>query len=603
MKMPWSSRRMRVVFLLLVLLVSGCSQQSGQTVSAGRGAEDVSFTRLTWEGAGHTVAQLPTGQRMAANDLSDQRVPESTAVGHPEQERHGANHAADALSAQTAVIAMPQHYPAVDPLGLDKREQELTAVERFGYEGLLQPLSDQTYGPALASDYRVENRDGKPVITVRLRPGGKWPDGQPITVDDVRATLELYAKPEYYGIWRSQLALLEGASAFRAEKAKQISGIVTDAASQTIQLHLTQEDRSFLPILTAPLLSHKQLAGKGLPEIERLAKAGQLLGAGPFQVESIAGDNWTFSANLHYYAGTPRLKALHVRRMTTEQAQAAVQAGEVHIAWVAPGQAAQLAKKPPENLRLVTTEAAGYHFLGFNLTAGPAADRQVRRALVEALSAKKIAHDRFFGMGKIADGPLSPLSFAYKPQPLPAYNLQQAARTLADKGYSKAHPLVLAMVYPQDAVRERLFQAVQEAWRPLPVKVTAKPLPADEFAAHVFGASPYDLYLFGWKDGQDPSVLNRLWHSREKPGELGFNASHYYNAKADRLLDSANGFLPQAERKRLYAEWQALFAHDLPIMPLVRLPESYVVAKRLHGIEADHGVQPFGGSWKWSLGE
>ncbi|MET3290940.1 UNVERIFIED_CONTAM: peptide/nickel transport system substrate-binding protein [Brevibacillus sp. OAP136] len=591
MKMPWPSRWMGVVFLLLVLLVSGCFHRNGQTFSTGQETGNGTSVRVAEESPGYIAAKIPTRHQMLAQAEKSAGSQPTTDLASTEQR------------GQTAVIAVPEHYPAIDPLGLDKREQELTPIERFAYEGLIQARPNQMYAPALASTYQAETRDGRAVVTVRLRPGLKWPDGTAVTVDDVRATLETYARPEFYGIWRSQLAAVEGASPYRAGRANHISGIITDRASQTVTIRLVQEDRSFLPILTAPLLSARQLTGKDMQQLEQLTRAGQLMGLGPFQAQAVEAADWTFTANPHYYAGTPRLKALQLRRMPADRTEAAVRAGDVHMAWVSPKQAALLGKRLPAHLRLLTTEAVGYHFLGFNLSAGETADPAVRLALARALPPKTIARDRFFGMGKIADGPLSPLSFAYKPQPLQVYDPKRAARTLAEKGYSKAHPLSLVIAYPQDAVRERLFTAVQEAWRPLPVTLTAKALPADEFAAYVFGASPYDLYLFGWKDGPDPSVLSRLWHSREKTGELGFNASHYHNVEADRLLDRANRFLPEDERKRLYGKWQKLFSQDLPIMPLLRLPDSYAVAKMLHGVETNGATNPFENVWKWSLGE
>ncbi|MGO0059745.1 ABC transporter substrate-binding protein [Brevibacillus fluminis] len=591
MKMPWPSRWMGVVFLLLVLLVSGCFHRNGQTFSTGQKTGHSAAVRVAEESPGYTAAKVPARQQMLAQAAKG-------AEGQPTTDLASAGQ-----RGQTAVIAVPEQYPAIDPLGLDKREQELTPIERFAYEGLIQARPDQTYAPALASAFQAEPRAGRAVITVQLRPGLKWPDGTAVTVDDVRATLETYARPDFYGIWRSQMAVVEGASPYRAGRADHISGIVTDRDSQTVTIRLVQEDRSFLPILTAPLLSARQLAGKDMRQLEQLSRAGQLMGLGPFQAQAVEGADWTFAANPHYYAGTPRLQALQVRRLPADRTEAALRAGDVHLAWVSPKQAALLGKQLPAHVQLISTEAAGYHFLGFNLSEGATADHAVRLALAWALPPKTIVRDRFFGMGKIADGPLSPRSFAYKPQPLPVYDPKRAARTLAEKGYSKAHPLSLVIAYPQDAVRGRLFAAVQEAWRPLPVTLTAKALPADEFAAYVFGASPYDLYVFGWKDGPDPSVLSRIWHSREKAGELGFNASHYHNVEADRLLDRANRFLPEEERKRLYAKWQKLFSQDLPIMPLLRLPDSYAVAKTLHGVETNGAAHPFEHVWKWSLGE
>lgn len=561
MKMSLLSGWMRAVFLLLVLLMGGCTNANGHTFSAGAG----------------------TGG--AADPLVSRRSTEPP------------------VDAKTAVIAVPESFPAPDPLGFDKWEQELTPVESFCYAGLLAAMPNQTYGAGLASEYRAQKRNGKAEIVIRLRQGVKWSDGQPVTVEDVQYTLETYARPDYYGIWRKQMAIVAGVSPFRAGRAEHISGIVTDAVNQTVRIQLDREDRSFLQTLTAPLLSRRQGSKKSMEELEMLSRTGQLMGAGPFQADSVQAAGWHFRANSHYFAGPPRLKALQVRPLASGQVPRAIQEGIVHIGWVSPREAARLSNHLPDNARILQTDAIGYQFLGFNLDAPAVSDREVRRALAEALSPKEIGRDRFFGVAKIADGPLPPRSFAHGPNFSVSYDPQEAARTLAKKGYSHAKPLQLTIVYPDDVVRERLFQSVQEAWRSLPVKLEAKAMPADDFAAYVFGASPYDLYLYGWKDGQNPLQLSKLWHSREKTGELGVNASNYRNEQADRLLDVANGFLPHAEQKRLYVQWQKRFASDVPIVPLIRLPNYYLVSKQLHGVEVSAAIHPFGSVWKWTLAQ
>ncbi|NGQ94821.1 hypothetical protein G3578_06440 [Brevibacillus sp. SYP-B805] len=539
---------------------------------------------------GCTPGQLPSLQTSPAQSPPPQTpLPTGSPAAPASAPREGGELVAAALG----------KLPSFDPFGVSKQETALTDFESLAYRGLFTHGPDRSLVPALASGYTIDRTQGKPAVVVTLRRGAAWSDGQPVTVDDVVFTYEIYANPHYYGVWRKWSHLLDGVSPFRAGKAPHIAGITADPKKGTVRFALVRDDVTFLQSLTAPLLPKHQLAGRPIGELDALSRSGRMVGAGPFQVKALAEGAWQFAANSHYDEGKPHLDAVRVVPVPPSRLADEVKAGRIHFSWISPEMAHQLTVVGGEAW-IATGPANGYHFLGFNTQSPALQDVAIRRALAQAVSPRAITEESFWGLAAVAKGPLAPGSFAYAPGEMPAYQPEAAAGALARKGYTREKPLVLTLTYPGgNPVRDRLVDSLLKSWSSLPVRIEKKALPAEEFAAAVFGGSKLDLYLYAWKYPDDPTELMQLYHSREKVGELGLNASRYQNRQADQLLERGQLLLPAEERKKVFAAWQQRFAADLPIFPLLALPNRYLVSNRLHGVPQQLETQPFAEIHTW----
>ncbi|WP_134686294.1 ABC transporter substrate-binding protein [Brevibacillus migulae] len=501
---------------------------------------------------------------------------------------------------QELVIAGLEKLPAFDPFGISKKKAQLHDLERITYQGLFTYGDDLNLVPALASGYTIDRSQSKPAIVVTLRKEARWSDGKPVTVDDVVFTYEQYARPHYYGVWREWAHLLEGVSPFRTGKAAAISGMAVDRSKGTIRFVLNRDDVSFLQSLTAPMLAKHQLQGKSIGEIDALSKSGKLLGAGPFQINGFFTSEWTYAANSSYYGSKPRLERLRVIPVAAANMQEQLEAGKIHISWLSPEEASQMGR--PNQGKIIPAAAHGYHFVGFNLHSPAVKDLAIRTALAKAIPIDSIAKNSFYGWADSVQSPLAPGSFAYTPAKWPSYQPEEAAQALAQKGFTKEKPLELTFVYPAgNPVRERLANELVKAWESLPIRLEKKALPADGFVAYLFGGSKVDLYLYAWEYPTDPAELTRMWHSREKVGEKGLNASRYENAQADQWLEKGARLLPQPERQKIYEAWQKHFAQDLPIFPLIQVRNPYYVSNHVQGIPDRLGLHPYERIAEWRI--
>ncbi|WP_139491680.1 ABC transporter substrate-binding protein [Brevibacillus dissolubilis] len=506
-----------------------------------------------------------------------------------------------ATQGRELVIGSPVALPALDPLGLSKQEPLLTDYERFTYHSLFTLHENGLLAPELAFDSQIHSEANPPSLTLTLRNGAKWSDGQPVTLDDIAFTYQLYARTDYYGVWKTGIHLLQGVSEYRKGKTPDISGIKLDAAKGTATFTFTRSDASSIQIFTAPLLPKHQLDGKNLAQIADLAKQGSLIGAGPFQVKSWGQQDAQFIANPNYYHGQPQLASVRIVPVAEDRVAEEIRQGRIHVTAVSPDLASQLASGT-QGAHVQTSAGSGYHYLGFNTQSDKVKDRAIRQALAQAVPVGEIAKTAFHGFAVPVKSPISSPSIFYKAGNFPAYDLQFAQKILVDKGYTQEKPLALTLVYPGDnPVRERILDAVLQSWKALPVQIERKALPPAEFTAYLFGGQPADLFLYAWKYPQDPSELREMWHSQEKVGELGLNASRYHNPKADTLLDQGKSTLATKIRQGYYAQWQELWAADLPILPLVEIQETYYVSDQVNGMKDKAGQNPYENVNEWTL--
>src|SRR4051794_18484978 len=81
---------------------------------------------------------------------------------------------------------------------------------------------DMSVQPDLADSWTT-SPDGK-TTTFALHPGVKWHDGQPFSADDVKFTFEYLAHPDWPGPLTSEIAIIEGADAYKKKQAAEITG-------------------------------------------------------------------------------------------------------------------------------------------------------------------------------------------------------------------------------------------------------------------------------------------------------------------------------------------------------------------------------------------
>jgi len=287
------------------------------------------------------------------------------------------------------------------------------------HDALIKNLRERRYDdPALSESYAMAE-DAKSA-TFRLRPGTKFHDGSPVTLDDVKWSFE-----HYRGAWGEVLH----------ERTQGIE-IVDE---HTLRFHFKE------PFLDFPILlgtSNVSGAAWVVPAryYEKVGQSGFLqkpIGAGPYRlVSQEPGVRLEFEAFADYYrpVHTKQLTMVSVPEAATRIAM--LERGEADIIYNVPGELIERVKNNPR-LMLAPIVSANFwlEFPGLQDPKSPFHDKRVRQAISLAIDRDAINRAECDGLGR-ADGNWINDDVEYGlPWPKWEHNLTKAKQLMAEAGF------------------------------------------------------------------------------------------------------------------------------------------------------------------------
>lgn len=447
--------------------------------------------------------------------------------------------------------------------------------------GTLVRLDAKTGEPA--PDLAVSwERDGL-TYTFTLQENAKFSDGTDLTAEDVAFTMKGILAKETGSPRQSRLLSIEGAEAFNAGTADDVSGIkVIDA--KTFSVTLAQPDTSFLlnmryvsPVPKA-LLEGKDLSAASTEEFFQ-----NPIGAGPFKFVSWnVGGDFVVERNPYYYQeGKPYLDKVTHRTITDAQSLVnALLAGDIDAS-IYPSPAGYERLKENPDLNLIVPPFTNPDGWMFNFQHPYLAKKEVRQAVAYALDMEQFAADSLYGLGAPGVSPLAPGNYAFdkdlKPWP---YDLEKARELLQQAG--PPPPGIRFAVNKGNVLREDFLtytqaQLAEIGWEIEPV--------VGEYATLVESGlnKNFDVMESNMIESGatiDPGDLEAVYATNGST-----NYSSYSNPELDELLAQAKQELDLDKQKELYKQIQAILTEDLPATYSWYRPFLHVAKKTFTGYE------------------
>jgi len=472
---------------------------------------------------------------------------------------------AGAAGAQTTLrIGLAEDPDALDPT------KARTYVGRIVFASICDKLFDidekLNIVPQLALSHET-SADGRSV-TIRLRPGVKFHDGEPFDAEAAKFSLERH--------------LNEQGSFRRAEIAQIDKVAVLDP--MTIRLALKAP--------FAPLMA--QLTDRaGMMVSPKAARAlGDKFGtapvcAGPYKfTERVAQDRIVVDRFPDYWdKGRVTIDRIVYRP---------IQDSTVRLANLRSGQLDLLermlatdidAVKKDNRLRLATGVELGYQGITINVANGEKAnsplgkDARVRRALELSIDREAIDNVVFNGVQTPNNQWVSPSNPFYQAKfPTPKRDVARARALLKEAGVTG--PVTLDFMVPNNpetrAVAEVIQSMAAEAGFDLKIRVT-------EFATSLNEAEKgnFQLYMLAWSGRTDPD--GNLFSFASCKGPL--NYGRFCDPAMDELLQKARSVTSMAERKALYEQVAAKWLTEGSVIYLYHRALLFAHSARLDGFK------------------
>src|SRR5216117_3278343 len=289
------------------------------------------------------------------------------------------------------------------------------------HDAVVKPLPGQPMAPSLAESWTV-SKDGLAYEFV-LRKGVKFHNGDPVTAEDVKFSLERYRGG--------------GASTLKA----RVAGVdVVDP--QRVRIRLKQPWPDFMTFYGTPATGAAWVVPKKY--VERVGDDGfkrAPVGAGPYRFVSFnPGVELVLEANESYWRKSPSVKRLVLKSIPDEATRLAMlKRGEADVVYLLQSALAEEARRTA-GLTLRPTPIVSTHWLAFLDQwdpKSPWADRRVRLAANHAIDRQVMNEAITLGFSRITWSVI-PQSFDFFWQPPAyAYDPGKAKQLLAEAGYPK----------------------------------------------------------------------------------------------------------------------------------------------------------------------
>lgn len=456
----------------------------------------------------------------------------------------------------------------------------LTAAQGYIYETLMffNQAKAGDVEPELATDYKW-NSDGTQ-LTVTLRDGVKWSDGQPFTADDVAFTFDMIQKN----------------TAINANALPLASPAATVVDPTHVTVNFTQTAYTYLWYALGQTYMVPQHIWKDVTDPAKTTNENPV-GTGPFVVASFSPQVYKLKANPTYWdTGKPHIAELDFTSYSgNDSATAALAAGQLDWAglFIPDVENVYVKKNPDHNLydvaHLFQTD------LNPNLLKWPTNDLAVRKAISDGIDRDTIIKQVYSGIAS----PASPVHMVsptfdkyvadqYKGVKFSAPDVAKAQKDLTDAGYQKHSDgffyspdhgklKVTCLVVQGWTDYISLLQIVKQNLQKVGIDFEVQQVSYNDFKANEASGN-FELVLDNNGGGPSPYfTYNNLLNSKKTAaaspsGKASSNWSGYSDPNTDKLLAdiAAQPDDTNAQAMADYAQLEGIFVNQLPYIEVVQ---------------------------------
>ena len=420
------------------------------------------------------------------------------------------------------------------------------------------------------------------VYTFTLRENQFWHDGKPVTIDDLLFTIEMMQNPDspilpdLAELWRSVTVEPVDEHTVRLLLDEPFAPFLDFTTIGLLPKHIWQ-DVPPSELLTSPL--NLRPVGNGPMQATLTSAQFIRLEHNPYSSEDIP---MVSALEFHFYPDYPSIYAAYTEGELDGVSQ--VMQSDISLA------------QARTDMQLFSAPLSTYVGVVFNLQNPDVPflqDAIVRRALYHALDREQLLNDVVGGHGVLASSPIPSNNWGHAPDtPSYDYDPDEARRLLDESGWVDTDgdgtrdkdglPMQLILLTNDGPTRIALIEQIAADWQAVGVKVVVESVSFGGFVSDFLTPRRFEAALLSWDITGDPDPFP-LYHSSQIA--TGQNYGGWSNQEADALVIEARSTVDPEKRRALYAQFQHLFAADVPAIPLYYPVYTYGVSERVKAVQ------------------
>lgn len=420
------------------------------------------------------------------------------------------------------------------------------------YEGLVKPDKDGNLVEAIASGYQI-SEDGK-TYTFTLRDGVKFHNGNPVTVDDVRYSIERCADTTDGAPLVSAYSMIDS---------------VETPDEKTVVIQLKEANTEFLAYMTTAIVP------EGYEELDTAP-----VGTGPFRYISRSPQENIVIEKFADYWGTPAyLDKVEFKIVAdADTIVMSLKGGSIDMfSRLTSTQAAEL----QDGFRIEEGTMNLVQALYLNHDQAPFDNQQVRQAMCYAVNPEEVMMMIADGKGTEIGSSMFPAFGKYYVEELKdvyQQDIDKAKELLAQAGYPNGFEMTITVPSNYQPHIDTA-QVLVEQLKQVGIQAKIQMIEWDSWLADVYANREYQSTVVG----VDASALTaRALLERFTTGNSG-NFINYSNPAYDELFAKAAATVDDAEQVKIYKEMETLLTEDAANVYIQDLANLVALNKKYDG--------------------
>ena len=396
-------------------------------------------------------------------------------------------------------------------------------------------------GIATSWEYSKDHKE----ITFNLQKGIKFQKGYgELTAEDVKFSLERLVTPK----WEVEV---------RPNSLDRVQ--VLD--KYTVKIYLKFPDTSFVATQLA-----KQSIGRILPKTTDGMSVAEVrrnpIGSGPYELETWQPmEKMVLKRFKDYHGKAPYYDRIeYLVFANPETLELSLEKGDIDMGIISYKAIPRF--RSLKSMKVYLGPAAGYAWVGMNVSKKPFDDIRMRKAIRQAIDVEEILVGAFEGAPKQARSMFPPeLPGYWKEAPLYKPDIKKAKALLSEAGFPNglSATMIVSPANRGDLVVPILIEQLKQ------IGITVVPTSVTR-PAQIAGlqAGTYDMYYIEYRGfARDPFEATR-WFGCEEVGPKGWNMSKWCSKEFDEIRKKALVTPDEKEQVSLYVQMQKIMDEEVP---------------------------------------
>jgi len=422
--------------------------------------------------------------------------------------------------------------------------------------------------PALAESWTVS--DDSLTWTFKLRQGTMFSNGDPVTCEDVKYSIDGFADPEVNTFYSGFGSAIESTECVDAT---------------TFVVHLNRIEGAFLDYLSTMPASIRPMAI--YEEMGSDAFGESPVGSGPFMVQEwVRGERLVLVRNPYYWKeGQPYLDQITIEYVPDENARMLmIESGEAQIATEVPY--SQIDRIDGlDGISVLVEDVMAWDAVWFNSTIEPLGDVKVIQALNYATPKEAMLESLLYGAGEIANHVIARVKYWDASVPTYPYDLERAQELMAESSAPDGFSMK-CLIVAGDQVERQQAEILQQEWAKIGVNIEIEAVdistiwerwtsgnemcftyPGSGLSSDALSDDNLAVVFFDFTGGADS-----FWTS-------------WNNERAIELVHEAGSTIDEDARQAAFFELQQLAMDEYPAVPLFFIKARTAVADNVMGFK------------------